>query len=1234
MLMLLSRIFVTAVIGLFFFAGCKDAAEVPFPVGEGVFPPPVSEPLKFGPEIKLKWEESPRPVRPTVRKFDIDKLPLVRVDVTGSKPILKKPDLLPLDLDRLPKTHFDYRTLRSKPLKYTVSKLSPPRMISGVHPHLKTGGAEFLYEFGEPFIGSSIYYVFEDREGFIWIATNQGFYRYDGENLLEYELGKDAFKIITMTQDHTGKMWLGTTDGRLLVLDLPAGECRLIDLQRDPTRFIFMRMVVDRQNRVWVAYSEEAYWTKTYPVFIIDRQEQLIKELPLFEKTKSELIKFMISDSNEKLWITSFGDGVYIVDPASGEIRHLGKQNGLSGDQLGNISQDGSGKIMLGFFGGALNIIDPLKRTIERWGNMQGVAEQPNILVSAEASINGTIFLGTYGASNNGISGGVGIEVIDTARGETRKIDAAGGLSGDQVILLFRDKRGRTWIGTKTGLNRIGQSDAGLTRIGNANIGTLAEDPRGKIWMGVDSGVRIIDFSSGMARSLTRSDGLSSNSITNIDVFHGDMYVETWSGFDIIDSTQGSIRHYGQAEGLSIDTVAAVLFDKKGMIWISDGVYAESGTGIYLIDPQKEKLFHFGKEQGLKENFVHYFQEDRDGKIWFSGYRSGVGIIDPKKGALRYLEHLPGLEGQRLIYIQPDKTGNMWIAGGNTLYRVNPNRDSILSFSRREGFDAQSILSLNEHDGNLYVGTQDDGIGIIHPPASPSQNSWVVESFGKAHGINKMNASERSDIVTKDGSFLWGDKGLTVLRRAPADPAGTLVLVTGIDLRNDPLYFYNVHRHDAATDSFYPGQQHLEWDSVNGPYNMPVNLRLPHDDNYLVFHFTAINTNSSGKTAYRYFLRGFDKKWSAIGSDTRSANYPDLPPGDYSFEVAGLSDGKWTAPAVLSFTILPPWWLTWWAYTAYAIAFCALVWGIVQYRSRWLQKENQRLETIVKQRTGELQESLQHLQATQSQLIQAEKMASLGELTAGIAHEIQNPLNFVNNFSEVNRELIGEMEQAIDAGDFPEVKALAGDIRDNEEKINHHGRRADAIVKGMLQHSRTSTGQKEPTDLNALADEYLRLAYHGLRAKDKSFNATMKSDYDPAVGAIAIVPQDIGRVVLNLVTNAFYAVSEKKRERAEGRESPGGHESRDSRGYEPTVSLSTKRLGDRVELEVKDNGNGIPQKVIDKIFQPFFTTKPAGQGTGLGLSLSYDIVRAHGGEITVDTREGEGTAFVLRLPVG
>ena len=298
-----------------------------------------------------------------------------------------------------------------------------------------------------------------------------------------------------------------------------------------------------------------------------------------------------------------------------------------------------------------------------------------------------------------------------------------------------------------------------------------------------------------------------------------------------------------------------------------------------------------------------------------------------------------------------------------------------------------------------------------------------------------------------------------------------------------------------------------------------------------------------------------------------------------------------------------------WIFSITGALLSAIIISLVLYRNN---QNKQKANTQLKEQKEEIETTLEQLESTQTQLIQSEKMASLGELTAGIAHEIQNPLNFVNNFSEVNAELVEELKEEIKKGDLKEIEAIANDIADNEHKIKHHGQRAESIVKGMLQHSRTSTGEKESIDINTLADEYLRLAYHGLRAKDKSFNSDFKTNLDPSLPKINVIPQDIGRVLLNLINNAFQAVADMKK---------------------PEVIVTTKKLDNAIEIRVSDKGPGIPEQIREKIFQPFFTTKPTGQGTGLGLSLSYDIVKAHGGEIKVESEMRKGSEFVISLPI-
>ena len=334
--------------------------------------------------------------------------------------------------------------------------------------------------------------------------------------------------------------------------------------------------------------------------------------------------------------------------------------------------------------------------------------------------------------------------------------------------------------------------------------------------------------------------------------------------------------------------------------------------------------------------------------------------------------------------------------------------------------------------------------------------------------------------------------------------------------------------------------------------------------------------------------------------------------------IAGIVQLDWVITTFGMWTILVLSWGMFARFKSLQIENARVALEKEEERNRLIAAQKDELEKLVEERTAELRQSLDELKQTQNQLIQSEKMASLGELTAGIAHEIQNPLNFVNNFSDVSIELIDEMQEELQKGDTEEALALAGDIKQNLDKIAHHGRRADGIVKGMLQHSRKSSGQKEPADINVLADEYLRLAYHGLRAKDKSFNAKMITEFDESLPKVSIVGQDVGRVLLNLFTNAFYATQQKQK-------SAGPD-------YMPTITVTTLQDDEDVIIRVKDNGTGIPDEIRDKILQPFFTTKPTGEGTGLGLSLSYDIiVKVHNGTIDIQSVEGEFSEFIITL---
>ena len=513
-----------------------------------------------------------------------------------------------------------------------------------------------------------------------------------------------------------------------------------------------------------------------------------------------------------------------------------------------------------------------------------------------------------------------------------------------------------------------------------------------------------------------------------------------------------------------------------------------------------------------------------------------------------------------------------WIAGvyvkqGN--YKKSLQEDSIALKLYEEIGEQEGIAEVYSIDGNAY---EKEGELTLQLGNKVLADTFFAKSLAQYFAMVKIFETMRNEDGIAEGYLHLGNLHNKLNRISRARDYYQKCLKKAA-LINKKQYI---------RDS-YLGLSLL--DSIQGKYKQAYD----HYKTYTVYRDSLVNEEGIKKSESYKLQYEFDKKEAIAKAQQEKKDA----------ETQRVKNVQYFAIAALGILVL----------SILLIAF-------IQWRN---SKHRQLANLLLQQQKEKVETTLSELKSTQSQLIQSEKMASLGELTAGIAHEIQNPLNFVNNFSEVNSELIGELEQEVDKGNYDEVKAIAKDIKDNEQKINHHGKRADAIVKGMLQHSQSSSGQKEPTNINKLSDEYLRLSYQGLRTKDKSFNATLKNDFDESIGNINIIPQDIGRVLLNLYNNAFYAVNEKKKLNIDG--------------YEPTVSVTTKNIGDKILITVKDNGNGIPQKIVDKIFQPFFTTKPTGQGTGLGLSLSYDVIKAHGGEINVDTEEGKGSEFKIILPV-
>jgi signal transduction histidine kinase len=477
--------------------------------------------------------------------------------------------------------------------------------------------------------------------------------------------------------------------------------------------------------------------------------------------------------------------------------------------------------------------------------------------------------------------------------------------------------------------------------------------------------------------------------------------------------------------------------------------------------------------------------------------------------------------------------------------------------------------------------------------------------FSRKEGIQPLDdygSRVRYPVKAGNGQLFFGDdNGYNAFfpDSLKEEPAQTLLTFTDVKANNREL-------------SPGPGG------ALTEPAWKATGITLNYQENTFSIGLLGFDYTDPGKIHYQAMLENYDNLWRDMGLYSR-ADYFNIPPGKYVFHARAVNTEGGIVEKTMSVVILPPWWRTGLAFAAYSLLLLMSVYFAFRlFKAKVLRVERElsREKELVQAR--EIEKAYKELKSTQARLIQSEKMASLGQLTAGIAHEIKNPLNFVNNFSGLNRELAVELREELDSGNIGKARAITMEIEENEGKIIHHGQRADAIVNSMLLHSAKNTGDKEATDINTMVDESLRLAFHGFRAKDKGFNATLKTDLDESIDKVDTIPQEIGRVLLNVFNNALYAVSE----RSELKE----------QGYEPTISVSTRKQADGIEINVADNGIGIPENVKDRIFEPFFTTKPTGKGAGLGLSLSYEIVKAHGGEIRVVANPGGGALFQISLP--
>jgi len=1017
---------------------------------------------------------------------------------------------------------------------------------------------------------------------------------------------------------------------------------------------------------------------------------------------KGSIILNMYADRVGNIWAGTWGNGIAKYDGRS--FTQYTTAQGLNSDAVGAFLEDSNGNFWFGTYQGVCKFDGKYLTTFPKIPELSQVKintlleeKNGNIwmgTLNALLKYSGktvTKYTTDQGLNNNAIwglredeEGNIWIEFPD------------GYSKYDGQSFSNYAKKVPFWsIGTQQRIRKYSFSNTGLYKndgVNHTHLGLInglngsgiyasIEDQSSNLWIGSNGG-GIAKSNGQLFTSIRVAEGLSRESIRSIMADRsGNIWIGTWGGG--VNKYDGqSISHFTTVQGLCANAITAMCEDKDGNLWF--------GSRTNGLDKFDGKAFtHYSQDQGLFVSGINCMTVDREGNIWI-GTEEGASKYD----GISFTNYrtAQGLSGSRVFSILQDKNNNIWfgtVENGLTKY----DGKSFTHFNTASGLnDATVQAMLEDKKGNLWFGTANGGVnkydgktftqytvdqGLVNNNVNSiledaSGNIW----FGTSNGLSMMSkASENKstsgfnkdnhagEVIFKNYSYADGFLGVgTWYNSLVQDKNGIIwagatdritayhkeedkpdtipphIQLSGISLFNEDIDWLKVEKDRDTILYLQNGAtiKDFKFSTVSKWSYTPEQLALSYNNNSITFKFIGITSNKPDRVKYQYMLEGLDQGWSAP-TGYPEATYTNLFHGSYTFRVKAMnSEGYWSKELQYPFLINPPWWFSWWAYGVYAFIFIGGVRIIHLYqKQRVIRVEQEKAQKKELQHAKEIEKAYNHLKSTQAQLIQSEKMASLGELTAGIAHEIQNPLNFVNNFSEVSNELIKEVQdirhKTKDQNVNAEEDEILNDIAQNLEKINHHGKRAADIVKGMLQHSRSSSGQREPTDINALCDEYLRLSYHGLRAKDKSFNAKFETDFDTSLSKLNVIPQDIGRVILNLINNAFYAVNE----RANNQQRTANIDS-----YEPMVSVSTKKLGDKIEISVKDNGNGIPDSIKEKIFQPFFTTKPTGQGTGLGLSLSYDIVKAHGGELSVrtpsekvETKEGEGSIFTIQIPM-
>ncbi len=1089
----------------------------------------------------------------------------------------------------------------------------------------------------------------------MWFASNIGLYSYNGYEMISYKNNQlDPNSIAgdilrSVCADNEGNIWIAVQGQGIDKFDPVTGI--FTHYKPDPNDPGSLSsdwvnvMLVDHEGVLWIGSGQGL---ERYDV----RTEKFIhyKNIPDDSTSLSyNEVVAIYEDREGTIWIgtgsvygtdqnNSEAGGLNKLDKETGTFRRFkhnpDNPNSLINNKVSAIFEDSKGTLWIGTAGDGLHTMD---KSVEIITRHRYDPNQPNKL--SRPPLNSSTPNDHIRFINEDVTGAIWIGTLDAGLNyynpETKEIthfesenNNPGAFTDRTTWAAFVSRDGVLWISTLFGtLYRIDplQSEIPFMELPDRGVECFYEDRDGTLWWGSDKIYVSGNKYENLIQKINSEFNQASINFNYVKVIKedskGNILIGGGGGLIILNFTTRQFTHYvhdpEDKNTLSNNNIISISEDSKKNLWIGtlSGLNRlNPATGEikrYFVDTENADLFG--------PNFILDVLLDNEDKTWVA-LGSGKGLCMLNEASGEFKQYISAYIVNCLF---KDSEGMLWVGTSDGLFYYDLVKMVYVSYTDQNSFnEITSVSNIIEDDiKNIWIST---GSGIIKINALRTG----TKIYGTNYGVYSEMLNRNATYKDRNGFLYFGDENgyyrflpseITTNSRPP------LVVISGF------------HVADQAENSV-TGQKEETFSLLN-------DISLSYNQNTFSFDFAVIDYSNPAANQHFFMLENYDDNWRKANADRR-AYYFNIPPGKYTFRVKGANSyGVWAEKAI-HVIISPPWWKTIWAYIVYGIIFISSVWLIHNFqRQRVIRLERARTQQKELEQAREIEKAYKELKSTQSQLIQSEKMASLGELTAGIAHEIQNPLNFVNNFSEISVELVDEMNEELEKGDIEEAKFIGKDLKENLSKINHHGKRAGAIVKGMLEHSRINSGEKTPTDLNALADEFVRLSYHGLRAKDKSFNADFQLELDPDLPKVNVVASDIGRVILNLVNNAFYAVQVKTHGGASLQQTPSP--------YNPTVTVSTKNMATHVEIRVKDNGPGIPAEIKDKIFQPFFTTKPTGQGTGLGLSLSYDIVKAHGGELKVETKTaragkdgddhrlndsdgqaiGQGSEFIIQLPI-